>query len=209
MPHSYDDGGFLPVIDGLNINNLQDLERAFDRNEEEGQQISTRLLIITAEIEAHEEAGARPDLAPPLRHITRVLRLRRQLLSDLDRLLDNWNVYMDLRDVEMHVEVFWGDMAVQDAAEERYRHECHANRIRGLHIQAERDWSEMLGEFVRMTWGHLDDIGTVDFNAEGSTHQETALGPSTLDASVQLLRAFCGDLIHLWRCVFLRIWRFM
>ncbi|TIA55068.1 hypothetical protein D6C77_07504 [Aureobasidium pullulans] len=195
MPHSYDDGGFLPVIDGLNINNLQDLERA--------------LLIITAEIEAHEEAGARPDLAPPLRHITRVLRLRRQLLSDLDRLLDNWNVYMDLRDVEMHVEVFWGDVAVQDAAEERYRHESHANRIRGLYIQAKRDWSEMLGEFVRMTWEHLDDIGTVDFNPERSTHQETVLGPSTLDASVQLLRTFCGDLLHLWRFAFLLIWRFM
>jgi len=209
MPHSYDDGGFLPVTEGLNINNLQDLERAFDRNDEEGQQISTRLLTITAEIEALEEAGARPDLAPPLRHITRVLHFRRQLLSDLDQLLDNWNVYMDLRDVEMHVEVFWSDMDVQDAAEERYRHERHANRIRGLYIQAKRDWSEMLGEFVRMTWEHLDDIGTVDFNPERSTHQETALGPSTLDVSVQLLRAFCGDLLHLWRFVFLLIWRFM
>ncbi|THY24007.1 hypothetical protein D6D01_05763 [Aureobasidium pullulans] len=151
MPHSYDDGGFLPGTENLNINNLQDLERAFDRNDEEGQQISTKLLTISAEIEALEEASARPDLAPPLRHISRVLRLRRQLLSDLDQLLDNWNVYMDLRDVEMHVEVFWGDMDVQDAADERYRHECHANRIRGLYVQAKRDWSEMLGGFVRMT----------------------------------------------------------
>ncbi|THW08288.1 hypothetical protein D6D25_07951, partial [Aureobasidium pullulans] len=158
--------------------------------------ISTRLLTITAEIEALEEAGARPDLAPPLRHITRVLRLRRQLLSDLDQLLDNWNVYMDLRDVEMHVEVFWGDMAVQDAAEERYRHESHANRIRGLYIQAKRDWSEMLGEFVRMTWEHLDETGTVDFDPEESVNQETTIGPSTLDASAQLLRALCGDLIQ-------------
>ena len=59
-----------------------------------------------------------------------------------NRLLDNWNLYMDLSDVRMSSMMLSNELRPQDASQQRHLNELDADELRTIYVEAKREWSK-------------------------------------------------------------------
>ena len=77
-----------------------------------------------------------------------MLYLKRQIMFKCNRLLDNWNLYIDLSDVDMNTMILADEMSVEDAAQHRHAHELDADRLRDIYVNAKREWSREFRSYM-------------------------------------------------------------
>ncbi|KAG9699004.1 hypothetical protein KCU95_g3075, partial [Aureobasidium melanogenum] len=82
-----------------------------------------------------------------------MLCLKREVLSKLNKLVDNWNVYINLCEIDMNLKMTNGDMTIEEASQRRDNNELHADRLRDLYVWARREWAkELRSHAIILTW---------------------------------------------------------
>ncbi|KAG9512457.1 hypothetical protein KCU99_g4981, partial [Aureobasidium melanogenum] len=109
MPHLYHDN-FFPRVEGLEFLSSDDLEEAFIMNEDEQcwlirgyRELNTRMHI--------PEARQIFNSDQTVNSLT--LCLKREVLSKINQLVDNWNLYIDLCEIDMSMKITRGDMTIE------------------------------------------------------------------------------------------------
>jgi hypothetical protein len=144
MPHLYNGYWYL-IVDNLEVRGTDDLADACERNLEERIVLIrelTDLLDWTQSPEARQVF--RTDGTPS----SLMLYLKRQIMYKCNRLLDNWNLYIDLCDIDMNSMILSDEMSVEDASEQRNLHELDADRLRGIYVDAKREWSREFRSYM-------------------------------------------------------------
>lgn len=112
MPNIYHDTIF-PRVEGLDFLSSDDLEAAFIMNEHEHSWL----------IREYGELTNRMDL-PEARQIfnsdrtvnSLMLCLKREVLSKFNQLVDNWNVYINLCEIDMSLKITSSDVTTEEAS---------------------------------------------------------------------------------------------
>jgi hypothetical protein len=144
MPHLFN-GYWYIIVDNLEVRSTDDLAEAFARNAEERIILVrelTDLLDWTHSPEARQVFRA--DSTPS----SLMLYLKRQIMFKCNRLLDNWNLYIDLCDIDMNSMILSDEMSVENASEQRYLHELDADRLRDMYVDAKREWSREFRSYM-------------------------------------------------------------
>jgi hypothetical protein len=144
MPLLYNGHWFLRV-DNLEVRTTDDLADASERNAQER-------VILVREI-AHLLDWT---LSPEAREVFRadgtpsslMLYLKRQIMFKCNRLLDNWNLYIDICDIDMNSMILSNEMSIEQASEQRHLHELDADRIRSIYVDAKREWSKEFRSYM-------------------------------------------------------------
>ncbi|KAH0365227.1 hypothetical protein KCU65_g6239, partial [Aureobasidium melanogenum] len=149
MPNLYHDN-FFPRVEGVGSLSTDFLEEAFILNGDEQYWL----------FREYHELNNRMD-TPEARRIfnsdhtanTLMLCLKREVLSKINQLVDNWNVYIDLTEIDMSMKITRGEMTTEQASQKREINESHANRLRNLYVWAKREWARELRSYVIIfTW---------------------------------------------------------
>jgi hypothetical protein len=144
MPLLYN-GHWFPRVDNLEVCTTNDLANTCERNERERVLVVreiAHLLDWTHSPEARQVF--RPDGTPS----SLMLYLKRQIMFKCNRLLDNWNLYIDLCDIDMNSMILSDEMSIEDASEQRHLHELDADRIRSIYVDAKREWSREFRSYM-------------------------------------------------------------
>ncbi|KAG9569840.1 hypothetical protein KCU71_g1862, partial [Aureobasidium melanogenum] len=149
MPHLYHDN-FFPRVEGLEFSSSDDLEEAFIMNKDEQcwlireyRELNTRMHI--------PEARQIFNSDHTVNSLT--LCLKREVLSKINQLVDNWNVYIDLCEIDMSMKITRGDMTIEQASQKRNNNELYADRLRDFYVRAKREWARELRSYIIiLTW---------------------------------------------------------
>jgi hypothetical protein len=135
MPHLYS-GYWHLIVDNLEVRSTDDLADTCERNAEERTVLIrelTDLLDWTRSPEACQVFRADGTTS------SLMLYLKRQIMYKCNRLLDNWNLYIGLCDIDMNSMILSDEMSVEHATEQRLLHELDADRLRSIYVDAKRE----------------------------------------------------------------------
>ena len=132
-------------MEGLEIHSTNDLVDACGRNEHERIVLVREIVGLLNWTQTPEACQVfRSDGSPN----SLMLYLKRQIMFKCNRLLDNWNLYIDLSDVDMNTMILADEMSVEDAAQHRHAHELDADRLRDIYVNAKREWSREFRSYM-------------------------------------------------------------
>lgn len=121
------------------IPSADELAEALERNEEERVDLAREILNLLDRTNSSEARQIfRADGTPN----SQMLYLKRQVMFKFNRLLDNWNLYMDLSDVDMSSMILSNELGVEDASQQRHMNELEADSLRDIYVEAKREWSK-------------------------------------------------------------------
>ncbi|KAH0038767.1 hypothetical protein KCU78_g1430, partial [Aureobasidium melanogenum] len=143
MPHLCHDK-FFPRGEGLEFLSRDDLEEAFIMNEDEQFWL----------IREYGEPNNRID-SPEARQIFNsdhtvnpsMLCLKREILSKINQLVDNWNVYIDLCEFDMSMEMSRGDMTIEQASQRRHNNELDSDQLMQNVHEPPEEYHRILNQF--------------------------------------------------------------
>ncbi|KAG9854255.1 hypothetical protein KCU98_g2662, partial [Aureobasidium melanogenum] len=144
MPHLYHHK-FFPRVEGLEFLSRDDLEEALMMNEDDQCWL----------IREYGELNNRMD-TPEARQIfnsdhtvsSLMLCLKREVLSKINQLVDNWNVCIDLCEIDMSIKITRGDMTIGQASQKRDNNELYAERLQDFYIWAKREWARESRSYI-------------------------------------------------------------
>lgn len=140
----------FPRVEGLDFLSTEDLEEAFEMIEEEKFWLIREYDDL---IDRMETAEARRIFHPDHTVNWLMLYLKREVMSNINQLLDNWNVFIDLCEIEMSGKIIMGEMSIEQAAQARDIDELYADRLRDLYILAKREWAREFRSYsIILTW---------------------------------------------------------
>ena len=138
-------GRLFLVVDGLETPSNNAVADACERNEQERTVLVRELHDLLDWTESPEARQVfREDGTPN----SMMLYLKRQIMFKCNRLLDNWNLYIDLCDIDMNTEILAGEMSIDEASEQRHLHELDADRLRATYVNAKREWSREFRSYM-------------------------------------------------------------
>lgn len=113
MPHLYN-GYWSLIVDNLEVRSTDDLAEACERNVEERTVLIRELTDLLGWTQSPEARQVfRADGSPS----SLMLYLKRQVMYKCNRLLDSWNLYIDLCDIDMNSMILSDEMSVEHATE--------------------------------------------------------------------------------------------
>ncbi|CAD0097404.1 unnamed protein product [Aureobasidium mustum] len=149
MPHQYNQNMF-PRVEGLDFLSSEDVDEAFEIIEEEKFWLIREYYDLINRMETTE---ARRVFNPDHTVNWLMLYLTREVMSNINQLIDNWNVFIDLREIEMSGKIIMSEMSIEQAAEARDIDELYADRLRDLYTLAKREWArEFRSYMIILTW---------------------------------------------------------
>lgn len=121
------------------IPSADELADSLERNEEDRIDLMREILYLLDRTNSSEARRVfRADGTPN----SQMLYLKRQVMFKFNRLLDNWNLYMDLSDIKMSIMILSNELSVEDASQQRYSYELYADSLRDVYVDAKREWSK-------------------------------------------------------------------
>lgn len=144
MPRLHNGHWFL-TVEGLEIHSTNDLADACERNEQERIVLVRELVDLLNWSQTPEACQIfRPDGTPN----SLMLYIKRQIMFKCNRLLGNWNLHIDLSDVDMNTLILADEMSVEEASQHRHAHELDADRLSDIYVNAKREWSREFRSYM-------------------------------------------------------------
>lgn len=121
------------------IPSADELAEALERNEEERTDLAREIVHLLDRTNSSEARRIfRADGTPN----SQMLYLKRQVMFKFNRLLDSWNLYVDLSDVNMSSMILSNEMGVEQASQQRRLNELESDSLRDIYVEAKREWSK-------------------------------------------------------------------
>ncbi|KAH0287959.1 hypothetical protein M436DRAFT_81501 [Aureobasidium namibiae CBS 147.97] len=138
MSHLYS-SRWNPRYQEPEIPSADELADALERNEEERGDLVREILYLLDRTNSPEACQIfRADGTPN----SQMLYLKRQVMFKFNRLLDSWNLYMDLTDINISSMILSNELGVEDASQQRHLHELYADKLRDIYVEAKREWTK-------------------------------------------------------------------